>query len=226
MNSNSDNTTAIELKGSQSNNTFVQQRCNSYTATPPTTLGGDLYHAGSGPTLVAATTIIGGGSGGVGSVSNINTFATNNKLTATVDGSSGGNNITTAANNINMAINQNSSSTNSSIHDYDNRQSSINNGIIAMSSSVGGVSGGVGVVGGAGGFSKPQERYVWEMRARSPNVTPASTVLNSPDLNTDLQYSIHPHQRQLQQIRVGRSPGSQFEQHNILPQVGGIGSLG
>lgn len=45
--------------------------------------------------------------------------------------------------------------------------------------------------------SKPvsQERYVWEMRSRSPNVTPASTVLNSPDLNADLQYApMHHHQ--------------------------------
>lgn len=53
--------------------------------------------------------------------------------------------------------------------------------------------GGVGTAGG----SKPasQERYVWEMRSRSPNVTPASTVLNSPDLNAELQYApMHHHQ--------------------------------
>lgn len=53
--------------------------------------------------------------------------------------------------------------------------------------------------GGAGtaANSKPvsQERYVWEMRSRSPNVTPASTVLNSPDLNAELQYApMHHHQ--------------------------------
>ncbi|XP_017852985.1 uncharacterized protein LOC108606942 isoform X2 [Drosophila busckii] len=83
--------------------------------------------------------------------------------------------------------------------------------------------------------SASQERYVWEMRTRSPNVTPASTVLNSPDLNAELQYApMHQHQpfeQQLpgylgtqqppnyyyqrphpHQIRVGRSPGSsQFE---------------
>lgn len=67
---------------------------------------------------------------------------------------------------------------------------------------------------------KPQERYVWEMRSRSPNVTPASTVLNSPDLNTDVQYALHhQHRQHHHQIRVGRSPGSQFEQQNVMPQV-------
>ncbi|XP_054731399.1 amyloid-beta A4 precursor protein-binding family A member 1 isoform X1 [Anastrepha obliqua] len=78
----------------------------------------------------------------------------------------------------------------------------------------------------AGKFNeKPQERYVWEMRTRSPNVTPASTVLNSPDLNTDVQYALHHHQhRQHHQIRVGRSPGSQFEQQNVMPQ--GLASPG
>ncbi|XP_020712809.1 uncharacterized protein LOC101453910 isoform X3 [Ceratitis capitata] len=65
---------------------------------------------------------------------------------------------------------------------------------------------------------KPQERYVWEMRTRSPNVTPASTVLNSPDLNTDVQYTLHHHQHRQHQIRVGRSPGSQFESQNVIPQ--------
>ncbi|XP_030245721.1 uncharacterized protein LOC115564963 isoform X3 [Drosophila navojoa] len=48
-----------------------------------------------------------------------------------------------------------------------------------------------------GAACKPasQERYVWEMRTRSPNVTPASTVLNSPDLNAELQYApMHHHQ--------------------------------
>ncbi|KAH8408905.1 hypothetical protein KR009_003633 [Drosophila setifemur] len=91
---------------------------------------------------------------------------------------------------------------------------------------------------------QPQERYVWEMRTRSSNVTPASTVLNSPDLNSDLPYaplqgqspsgsgqmsgygldsgrdsSSYYYQRpHLHQIRVGRSPGSQFEHHDALPQ--------
>ncbi|XP_055911592.1 uncharacterized protein LOC129945737 isoform X1 [Eupeodes corollae] len=62
-------------------------------------------------------------------------------------------------------------------------------------------------------FEKPQERYVWEMRTRSPNTTPASTVLNSPDL-AEVQYSQH-HGRQ-HQIRVGRSPVSQVD--NMVPQ--------
>jgi len=92
-----------------------------------------------------------------------------------------------------------------------------------------------------------QERYVWEMRTRSPNVTPASTVLNSPDLNAELSYvplqGLSPsggggqvsggyglnaardsggyyYQRpHLHQIRLGRSPGSQFESRDVLPQV-------
>ncbi|KMZ10348.1 uncharacterized protein LOC6726282 isoform X2 [Drosophila simulans] len=97
-----------------------------------------------------------------------------------------------------------------------------------------------------------QERYVWEMRTRSPNVTPASTVLNSPDLNGELSYvplqGLSPsgggvqgsgsygsnagrdsggyyYQRpQLHQIRLGRSPGSQFETRDVLPQ--GLASPG
>lgn len=92
-----------------------------------------------------------------------------------------------------------------------------------------------------------QERYVWEMRTRSPNVTPASTVLNSPDLNGELSYvplqglspsgggvqgsdsygsnagrdsgSYYYQRPQLHQIRLGRSPGSQFETRDVLPQV-------
>lgn len=73
---------------------------------------------------------------------------------------------------------------------------------------------------GVAALTKLQERYVWEMRTRSPDLSPASTVLNSPDLNTDLQYLPHPHQsRHMQQIRVGRSPVNQFDQHNLLPQV-------
>ncbi|XP_044249371.2 uncharacterized protein X11L isoform X1 [Drosophila takahashii] len=99
-----------------------------------------------------------------------------------------------------------------------------------------------------------QERYVWEMRTRSPNVTPASTVLNSPDLNAELSYvplqglsptsggggnggggtggqgaardsSNYYYQRpHLHQIRLGRSPGSQFETRDVLPQ--GLASPG
>ncbi|KAH8287520.1 hypothetical protein KR054_009442 [Drosophila jambulina] len=100
---------------------------------------------------------------------------------------------------------------------------------------------------------QPQERYVWEMRTRSPNVTPASTVLNSPDLNADLPYvpmqgqspsvggggqglpgyglssgrdsgSYYYQRPHLHQIRLGRSPGSQFESRDSLPQ--GLASPG
>ncbi|KAM7348276.1 X11L isoform 2-T6 [Cochliomyia hominivorax] len=223
--------TATDTTTIQRNNSYVtsmQQQQQSSTVPPqhqhhhhPTTLG-ELYHAGS--------TVTGSLNG------------SSNKMTATVDVNAGGvicggggmsvsvgggigvcnvNNIAAAT----TATTTNSSTSSISMHDFDNRQS-INNGATSLSGLMVGScgvigSGGVGV-GGIG--SKPQERYVWEMRARSPNVTPASTVLNSPDLNTDMQYSIHPHQRQLQQIRVGRSPGSQFEQHNILPQ--GLASPG
>lgn len=236
---------ALELKNSQNNTTTAtatttlqRNNNNGYGSSMqppqpqqhqqhPTTLG-ELYHAGS--------TVSG----------SLNGSTSNNKMTATVDvnttigcgGGNGGNggmmsmsvgggsgicNVNNIAALATTAT-TNSSTSSISMHDFDNRQS-INNGAAAaaplsglMVGSCGVIGSGMGVSGGIG--SKPQERYVWEMRARSPNVTPASTVLNSPDLNTDMQYSIHPHQRQLQQIRVGRSPGSQFEQHNILPQVG------
>lgn len=46
------------------------------------------------------------------------------------------------------------------------------------------------------------ERYSWEKRQTSPNTTPASTVLNSPDL-------IEVHYQHQHQIKVGRSPVSQ-----------------
>uniref|UniRef100_A0A1I8Q6G7 Protein lin-10 n=1 Tax=Stomoxys calcitrans TaxID=35570 RepID=A0A1I8Q6G7_STOCA len=243
-NSNSDNgcgttpvaNTVNELKGSQNLSSVfssaTQHQRNNYAMapTPPTDL---LYHhhAGSGSSSLASAGVAAAST--VGS-SNNNTFGSINKMTATVDGGSVNN---TTATTMSMSTtttmmmmtttttttnNSGSSTTGSSMHDYDNRQS-INNGTATLG---GGPSGGSTIAGSGGGagFSKPQERYVWEMRARSPNVTPASTVLNSPDLNTDMQYSIHPHQRQLQQIRVGRSPGSQFEQHNILPQ--GLASPG
>lgn len=239
--------TVNELKGSHNQNSVLfsahqqqhqQQQRNNYALAP--TPPGDLlyHHAGTGSsssTAAGSSAFIGSGSMG----SN-NTFGSINKATtATVDGTGNGsvNNTTTSTvasstNNImsGMGSGSGDSTTSSSLHDYDSRQS-INNGgtttsLVGLSmggNAAGAATGSSGSGGGsASGFSKPQERYVWEMRARSPNVTPASTVLNSPDLNTDMQYSIHPHQRQLQQIRVGRSPGSQFEQHNILPQVGGV----
>lgn len=224
---------ALELKNSQNNTTAtakIQRNNNiSYGSSMqlpqhPTTLG-ELYHAGSTVT---------------GSLNGDTTTTTSgsNKMTATVDvktgiGYGGGimsmsasvgvcnvNNIAAAVGATTTAAKINSSTSSISMHDFDNRQS-INKGAASLS---GLMVGSCSVLGSGGGVlgSKPEERYVWEMRARSPNVTPASTVLNSPDLNTDMQYSIHPHQRQLQQIRVGRSPGSQFEQHNILPQVGVI----
>ncbi|XP_023035358.1 uncharacterized protein LOC6648542 isoform X1 [Drosophila willistoni] len=115
---------------------------------------------------------------------------------------------------------------------------------------VGGVGGGGG--GGGGSISLQQERYVWEMRTRSPNVTPASTVLNSPDLNADLPYaplkcdlengsiqgcdsptdqagnsSSYYYQRpHLHQIRVGRSPGSQFDHSQGLASPGSPTDVG
>ncbi|XP_075155803.1 X11L isoform X2 [Haematobia irritans] len=233
MNSNSDSscgTTAMnELKGSSLSSSTQHQRNNYAMApTPPNDLLYNHHHhqlTGSGSSSTIST---GGAVAAAGtSASNNNTFGTINK--ATVDnGSSVNNTLTTTIMSTTATNNSGSSSTtNSSMHDYDNRQSSINNGTATLSGLGGGNMPGSGIVGGSAsssGFSKPQERYVWEMRARSPNVTPASTVLNSPDLNTDMQYSIHPHQRQLQQIRVGRSPGSQFEEHNILPQ--GLASPG
>ncbi|XP_037812950.1 uncharacterized protein LOC119604434 isoform X1 [Lucilia sericata] len=228
------NTTATTIQRSSNNNS------NSYASNMqqppqqhPTTLG-ELYHAGSTvtgslnngtsisnnkmPATVEANTVFACGSGGAGG-----------GLVAGMSASVSGaicnvNNIAAVAQT--TATTTNSSTSSISVHD--NRQS-INNGGAAAASLSGLMVGSCGVIGSggvgmAGIGSKPQERYVWEMRARSPNVTPASTVLNSPDLNTDMQYSIHPHQRQLQQIRVGRSPGSQFEQHNILPQ--GLASPG
>lgn len=51
---------------------------------------------------------------------------------------------------------------------------------------------------------------IWEKRRRTPNTTPASTVLNSPDFNEVQHYSHNPVQHQ---IRVGRSPVYQHD-HN------------
>ncbi|KAH8300935.1 hypothetical protein KR044_005185, partial [Drosophila immigrans] len=88
-----------------------------------------------------------------------------------------------------------------------------------MNFGAGGGSGGGGG-GKASQSAASQERYVWEMRTRSPNVTPASTVLNSPDLNAELQYAPmhhhhHGHHHQ-------HHPHQQFEQlspppHQLLP---------
>lgn len=50
---------------------------------------------------------------------------------------------------------------------------------------------------------KDNDRYVWEMWMRTSNTTPASTVLNSPDL-TDMEQS----NNFQNQIQVGRSPVS------------------
>lgn len=51
---------------------------------------------------------------------------------------------------------------------------------------------------------------IWEKRRRTPNTTPASTVLNSPDFNEIHHYSHNPVQHQ---IKVGRSPVNQHD-HN------------
>lgn len=53
----------------------------------------------------------------------------------------------------------------------------------------------------------PTDRYTWDRRRTSPNTTPASTVLNSPDL-------IEVHYQHQHQIKVGRSPVSQQNERN------------
>lgn len=54
-----------------------------------------------------------------------------------------------------------------------------------------------------------RDTNIWEKRRRTPNTTPASTVLNSPDFNEMHHYS---HNVQ-HQIKVGRSPVNQHD-HN------------
>lgn len=49
---------------------------------------------------------------------------------------------------------------------------------------------------------------IWEKRKRTPNTTPASTVLNSPDFNEVHHYAHNPVQHQ---IKVGRSPVNQHD---------------
>lgn len=56
-----------------------------------------------------------------------------------------------------------------------------------------------------------RENNFWEKRHKSPNTTPASTVLNSPDFNETHHYHHHPVQHQ---IKVGRSPVNQHEYNN------------
>lgn len=56
-----------------------------------------------------------------------------------------------------------------------------------------------------------REVNIWEKRRRSPNTTPASTVLNSPDFSDIHHYSHYPVQHQ---IKVGRSPVNQHEHNN------------
>lgn len=68
---------------------------------------------------------------------------------------------------------------------------------------------------------KNPERFVLEMRKRSPNTTPASTVLNSPDL-TEVHYS----QNHQHQIRVGRSPVSQHANHTSSTSPGSPTDVG
>lgn len=54
-----------------------------------------------------------------------------------------------------------------------------------------------------------RDTNIWEKRRRTPNTTPASTVLNSPDFNEMHHYSHNVHH----QIKVGRSPVNQHD-HN------------
>lgn len=55
-----------------------------------------------------------------------------------------------------------------------------------------------------------RDTNIWEKRRRTPNTTPASTVLNSPDFNEMHHYS---HNLVQHQIKVGRSPVNQHD-HN------------
>ncbi|XP_058444175.1 amyloid-beta A4 precursor protein-binding family A member 1-like isoform X6 [Malaya genurostris] len=85
-------------------------------------------------------------------------------------------------------------------------------------------------------YSKDSDRLLWEMRAvnhRTPNTTPASTVLNSPDLtdlDTKMRYQ-HSTLMQHHQIKVGRSPvgsgGNNDSNNSTNPssptQIGGPG---
>lgn len=52
---------------------------------------------------------------------------------------------------------------------------------------------------------------MWEKRKRSPSITPANNVLNSPDFNESHMYSHHPVQHQ---IKLGRSPVNQHDHNN------------
>ncbi|XP_059618782.1 protein lin-10-like isoform X2 [Phlebotomus argentipes] len=65
------------------------------------------------------------------------------------------------------------------------------------------------------------ERYLWEMRRRTPNTTPASTVLNSPDLTeSESRHSYHHHHHQYP-IKLGRSPVSHADSASPVSPSGG-----
>ncbi|GAB0087184.1 amyloid-beta A4 precursor protein-binding family A member 1 isoform X1 [Sergentomyia squamirostris] len=66
------------------------------------------------------------------------------------------------------------------------------------------------------------ERYLWEMRRRTPNTTPASTVLNSPDLTeTESRHSYHHHHHHQYPIKLGRSPVSHTDSASPVTPPGG-----
>lgn len=65
-------------------------------------------------------------------------------------------------------------------------------------------------------LNNSSDRYgLRELRRRSPNTTPASTVLNSPDLTEVHHYQHH----QQHQIKVGRSPVGHQQDSNCSHPV-------
>uniref|UniRef100_A0A1B0D2W1 Uncharacterized protein n=1 Tax=Phlebotomus papatasi TaxID=29031 RepID=A0A1B0D2W1_PHLPP len=66
------------------------------------------------------------------------------------------------------------------------------------------------------------ERYLWEMRRRTPNTTPASTVLNSPDLTeSESRHGYHHHHHHQYPIKLGRSPVSHADSASPVTPPGG-----
>ncbi|XP_059618796.1 uncharacterized protein LOC132263183 [Phlebotomus argentipes] len=77
-------------------------------------------------------------------------------------------------------------------------------------------------------FLKDSELGFWDLRARTPNTTPVSTVLNSPEV-TDAEgglgglerRSLSHHAKPQHHIRVGRSPVSHGEGYSFAESIGG-----